>query len=740
MKRSLPRTKVLSRLLFPPAAVLVMTTASAAQPTLLDTVTILGDSEDQLKKTGSIHKVEKKTLEQWRYSDVHRVLEDAAGVYVRQEDGYGLRPNIGMRGSGSDRSKKVALMEDGILFAPAPYSAPAAYYFPLMARMQSVEVFKGPAAILYGPNTVGGAINFVSRDIPGLDDDDDTKGAVDLALGSDAFGKLHGFYGDSQERFGWLIEGVHLESDGFKDLDGGGDTGFDKNDVLLKLRFNSDPDADTYHQFDVKVGYADEVSDETYLGLTDADFKGNPNRRYAASAQDNMEWDHQQYSINHYFDPGGNYAINTTLYRREFFRIWDKLNGFGGDAPELSTILDDPDSPVNSIFYDVLTGSSDSLGANQTLILGANEREFVAQGIQTQIEWMPEIAGLIHDVRMGIRYHEDQIKRNHTEQGYQMVSGELVHDGNPTRTTTLNKATADALAIYLHDEVNIGDLTISGGLRTEIIDTEFTNRQTGETVSRSDDILIPGIGLNYRTSPNLRVLAGVHKGFVPVPPGSGDEVDPEESINYEFGLRYSSDALRAEAIGFFNDYSNLSGSCTFSSGCATDQLDLGFNAGEIDIWGLELEAAKTFATGIEGRWRFPVSMAYTYTTSEFKNSFTSPQPDLKDVQEGDELPYLPEHQLTIKAGVTRYRWRAAVALKYMSEMRTIAGTGDAPADEKTDSQTIVDLTMDYQVTPKSQVYLTVDNVFEDEAIVARRPYGARPGKPQTFMVGYKQNF
>ncbi|MCG8382947.1 MAG: TonB-dependent receptor [Gammaproteobacteria bacterium] len=707
----------------------------------LDAVVITGDAETRQRTPGSVHKIDQQALEQWKHTDIHRVLEEVPGVYVRGEDGWGLRPNIGMRGAGSDRSKKIALMEDGILFAPAPYSAPAAYYFPLMPRMQSVEVFKGPAAIQYGPNTVGGAINFVSRDIPGSEEDEeDLNGAIDLALGNYAYGKLHGYYGESTDRYGWLLEGVHLQSDGFKELDGGGDTGFDKNDILFKARFNSDFSADIYHQFDLKIGYADEESDETYLGLTDDDFDANPLRRYAASQLDNMSWDHQQYSLNHYMDPGGSYALNTTIYRREFSRVWDKLNGFSGGAPDLQEILSDPYSPVNSIFYEVLTGQSDSLTPTETLLMGANARDFIAQGIQTQIEWEPEIAGYVHEIRAGLRYHEDEIIRNHSERGFLMQSGEMVHDGNPTRFTTRNRASAEALALHLHDDVTFGDLTLSGGVRAELIETDFINRLTGDLISRSDDVIIPGLGISYKTTPNLRLLAGVHKGFVPVPPGSDPEVEPEESINYEFGLRFSSGDLRAEAIGFFNDYSNLTGVCTFSSGCATSELDLGFNAGEVDIWGLEAVLEKTFASSIQGRLEFPVKLIYTWTTSEFKNAFTSPRPDLRDVNVGDELPYLPEHQLTLKAGVSRHQWRGAVAFTYVAEMRTSAGTGEPADNERTDQQTIVDLTLDYQLTNRSQIYFSADNLFDDEAIVARRPFGARPGKPRTLSMGYKMNF
>jgi outer membrane receptor for Fe3+-dicitrate len=115
---------------------------------------------------GSAHRVDEETLERFEYDNVERVLAEVPGVSTRGEDGYGLRPNIGMRGASSDRSAKVTLMEDGVLFAPAPYAAPAAYYFPMSTRLVGVEVFKGPAATRFGPQTVGGAINLLTRRVP----------------------------------------------------------------------------------------------------------------------------------------------------------------------------------------------------------------------------------------------------------------------------------------------------------------------------------------------------------------------------------------------------------------------------------------------------------------------------------------------------------------------------------------------------------------------------------------------
>ena len=102
---------------------------------------------------GALHVISQEELERYSYTDPLRVLRTVSGVNIQEEDGYGLRPNIGMRGSGTERSARITIMEDGILMAPAAYSAPAAYFFPSIARMQSIEVLKGSSQIAFGPQT-----------------------------------------------------------------------------------------------------------------------------------------------------------------------------------------------------------------------------------------------------------------------------------------------------------------------------------------------------------------------------------------------------------------------------------------------------------------------------------------------------------------------------------------------------------------------------------------------------------
>src|SRR5687768_7393277 len=216
---------------------------------------------------GSAQYISPKEIQKFSYTDINRTLRAVPGVNMQEEDGFGLRPNIGLRGTGVERSSKITIMEDGILMAPAPYADPAAYYFPTIGRMQGVEIIKGSSQINYGPFTTGGAINLISTQIP-----EDFSGRINLLAGNFGGKSLHAFVGNAHKNVAYSAESFQYSSDGFKQLDGGGNTGFDKKDYLAKFRLNSNEDAKVYQSLTFKVGQASETSNETYLGLTENDF------------------------------------------------------------------------------------------------------------------------------------------------------------------------------------------------------------------------------------------------------------------------------------------------------------------------------------------------------------------------------------------------------------------------------------------------------------------------------------
>ena len=289
------------------------TTAMGTPVTLNEVVlearVIFGSKFVARNRTGSSYYISPEEIAKFNYTDVSRVLRAVPGVNVVEEDGFGLRPNISLRGTSPERSAKITIMEDGVLIAPAPYSAPAAYYFPTIARMQAVEVLKGSSQVQYGPYTTGGAINMLSTEVP------ESFGAfLNTSYGSFQSARLHAQFGDSRKNFGYAIEYLNYSSDGFKNLDGGGATGFNKNDLVAKFRVNTNPEARVRQALELKFQYADEDSDETYLGLTQNDFEDEPFRRYAGSQEVLMTTEHMQFALTHTLDLSDNFRITTVGY------------------------------------------------------------------------------------------------------------------------------------------------------------------------------------------------------------------------------------------------------------------------------------------------------------------------------------------------------------------------------------------------------------------------------------------
>jgi Fe(3+) dicitrate transport protein len=686
---------------------------------------------------GSAYLINNKKLERTEYDDPLAVLQTVPGVYVRTEDGVGLRPNIGLRGTNPNRSSKVALMEDGIPFAPAPYSAPAAYYFPLVTRMYQVRVLKGPATIVYGPQTVGGAIDFLTRPIPAS-----PSGAVDMALGQYGYGKFHAWYGTSNESDGFLLEAVHLRDDGFKHLPDDTDTGSYRNEWMVKASHAFDPSSSQKNELRLKATYSEEDSNETYMGITDADFRADPLQRYPTSKQDRMQWNRTAVVLTHELEPTRTMRLTTSVYRNDFHRVWRRVKGFR--AASIDDVLLNPDSSaLNQHLYGVLTGQEDSTGSPQdTLLHGPNDRTFVSQGVQTIALFKPKTGPIAHRIEYGLRLHYDRVERLQSENGYLVIDGELIPDGSPTVVTEYNEASTESAALYVVDAVTWETVTFIPGVRIEFWRWNSTNKATQMDDGGASRVVIPGAGAHWAILPELGVLAGAYRGFSPPPPEiqpvpEGVSHESELSVNYEVGVRYGDAPARAELIGFYNDYSNLTDICTNSSGCVDQNLDRQFSAGRAKIYGLEAHAEHEPRFGAV---TFPLAVSYTLTYAEFLQRFDSQDPMWGSVLPGDELPYVPRHQLNAQAGVETAKVGGYAAINYVAMMREEAGA--EPMDEAlvTDEQIVIDVGAHYRVLEPLDLYLNVRNLFDSAAIVARRPFGARPNAPRWVQVGAKVKF
>lgn len=697
----------------------------------LQTVKILGGRESYVEP-GSIYQVSQEELENKKTLNVHEVLKDIPGVSIQQEDGLGLRPNIGLRGTHPHRSKKITILEDGVLIGPAPYSAPAAYYFPLFSKITGVEVYKGPSSIKYGPNSIGGAINLLTRDFSNKN-----TTQIDYSYGSFNTHKAGVWHSGKSKDLNWLAEYNRASSEGFKDLPGGGNTGFEKNDVMLKGRYKFDSKKERI--LDFKYSWSDETSNETYLGLTDADFRVDPYSRYESSRADRLDWEHKQYQVKFFNEWSKNIFSDLTVYRNEFTRKWDKLNGFADGTIDLRDVMNSP-TGQNADLLEVLKGERDSNPSEQ-LRFGINDRDYISQGISIETRFSTIQKNYTNHLDVGLLYHNDEIERSHFLQDAAIVSGRTSKETAFTDTDNSNIDSTVANRLFVMNTFENNKFLVRLGGRFERVENDRFDKITNvETNSKTEDFFVPGLGVSYKINPANLIFTGINRGYTLPGPGQSNQIEPEEAINYEIGYRYKG-LFFLELVGFYSDYKNLLGTCSFSSGCNSGELDVQFNGGEATIFGTE------FLTGTEITYKeaaFPVRLSATYTDASFASNILSTNREWggnsanpESIVSGDPLPYIPELSASLTVGLKYkkissnlfYNWKSRIFDQAASNGRI-----EIP------SFSTLNINSRYQWSKKLGLYLNIENILGNEYISSARPFGFRPGAPRWINLGAQYTF
>ena len=570
-----------------------------------------------------------------------------------------------------------------------------------------------------------------------------------MFAGSDQTFDGYARYGRTLNQFGFLLESLIKETDGFKTLDQGAaqdrdrnhssNTGFELQDFVGKARWSSRAEASLQQLFELKLGDVRQTGNETYLGLTEDDFLESPYRRYIASSQDRIDTDHQQFQLRHFLRVGTNADLTSTIYRNDFFRNWFKNESTHGVSN--GQILAEPDD--HSLELAWLRGELDS--PPDVFVLRNNRRRYRAEGFQTALALGFDQDTVTQQLEVGLRVHRDYEDRFQEDDRFGIRDGALMLTSQGLPGSQSNRlARAEALAVFVEDRVQMGRWTFTPGMRLERIRTERLDYVKGDplrlttTGQRENSMTewIPGLGASFQLTDRWVVLAGAHRGFAPPSPSSREQVEPEESSNFELGLRYFEGRKRFEVIGFVSDYSNLLGADTASGGgMGTEEQ---WNGGAVDLGGLE--------ASFSNRWTAPrfdivASANYTFTRGEFSSSFETGFADWAPfVEAGDHLPYLAEHQFSIEAGLQAPKWELFLSANYFGEMRTRAGQGAIPSGEGIEQRTVFDLAGAISLGERLRLRLKVRNLSDEVYVAARRPYGLRPGLPRTLLAGFELGF
>lgn len=696
---------------------LTLQAGSLAEEVVVNYTRIAGTPEVAERIPGSVEVLDKQLIETSRAFTTSEVLRKAAGVNVRDEEGFGLRPNIGIRGLNPTRSTKVLLLEDGIPLTYAPYGDNASYYHPPIDRFETVEILKGSGQILYGPQTVGGVINFITRNPPVK-----PSGSLTLVGGNRNFFDGHAAYGGTWKNTGLLFDYTRKQGEGSRD-----NTRSGLNDFNVK----SISTLGARQALTFKFNYYGEDSNVTYSGLREDEYRANP--RGNPFRNDFFYGDHYGASATHALIFNSNVVLTTNFYGSFFKRHWWRQSSNSGQRP--NRLNADPDCRSMA-------------DLNTTCGNEGRLRQYYFIGLEPRLHVTHNLFGIRSEADFGFRAHyETQQRRQENGDLPTSRSGSLVEN---------NERRNQAYSGFAQNRFIFADWTITPGVRIEHIEYQRTNRLANNGLGVSGQTaltqVIPGLGISYSPTPKLIVFAGAHRGFAP--PRTEDiinnttggviELDPELSWNYEIGMRTTPmNGVNLEATLFRLDYENQIVPASLAGGVGATLT----NGGETLHQGLELSGRINSAAIARTPHNFYLRTAYTFLpTAKFTGTRLSSVGGFANVSvTGNRLPYAPEHMLNATLGYAHPTGFDAlveavyVARQFADDLNTVTPSPDGQRG-LLPSYTIWNATANYNVeSMHTTFFVTVKNVF-DHLYIADRSRGILPGTPRLVQAGFKFNF
>ena len=671
---------------------------------------VVSGTEAARRIPGSVDVLDLALLENTRFVTTAEVLRKAPGVHVRDEEGFGLRPNIGVRGLNPTRSSRVLLLEDGIPLTYAPYGDNAAYYHPPIERFERVELLKGSGQIAYGPMTVGGVINYVTPAPPAR-----SSGSATIAGGTRGFVNAQAGWGTTVGRTGVQLDVMRKQGDGARE-----NIFSSLNDITAKLVTRLTP----RHAVTLRGSYFTEDSNLTYSGLRDDEYRANP--RQNPFSNDFFYVDRAGASATHAFTITRSLAATTNVYMSNFRRHWWRQSSNSAQRPN------DAGDPACGGMANLHT----TCGNEGRL------RSYVVWGVEPRLRAVTQLGAISSETDLGVRAHfEDQDRRQENGATPSARSGRLVEN---------NRRLNQAYAGFVQNRFTAGPVSVTPGIRVERVLYERTNRLLDVTGRTALTEVIPGIGVAYSPAARHTLFGGVHRGFTPPrtediinnTTGGAIDLEPERSWNYEAGFRAGPyRGISVDGAFFRMDYENQIVPATLAGGIGAALT----NAGQTLHQGVETSLRADTAALTGSRHNVYLRTAYTWLPiARFAGARYSSVPGFSTTPvTGNRLPYAPEHLLTAGAGYAHpSRWdvNAEVVLlgnQFADDLNTVAGTADGQRG-LLPGYPLFSANANYPLG-RTVLFLAVRNVF-DRTEIADRSRGIMPTAPRTVHVGFKLRF
>ena len=731
-------------------------------PILMAKLEIISKTENSYEDLpGAATVIDAQVLKKLNPIGTQEILEYVPGVSGFADDGIGnSRISIGIRGLNPRRSPRVLILEDGIPIQPAVYIYPNMYYNPPAERIDQVEIIKGSGSILYGPQTMGGVINYFTKRPR-----NELGGLLKLTGGENGYSSIFSEYGGIQ-LFGKKSRGelqlLYKRGDGFRD-----NNAFQQFNSTFKLNYRQSDSKNVY----LKTNINYENSNATYTGLTEWSFENNP--RFNPKEDDNFDVFRAALDVIQTEKISSKISKSTSTFFNFFDRKWwreydmfirpESLN----ESNEYSA-----EDEVSKDGENGLSGWKDQTielvrvgnGINNFGIL----RKFYVAGHESSYDIEHKLFNIPAKMNIGFRLYWERFEDDRKEGGsptdrdgvYFEPIGPDSFDiiGNPA-VNVLGKShhyETRALSGYVQESFSAGIFNFRPGLRYEVFEQERIDRLNGSSYQdQTETVILPGFSLSADLY-GMKLFGGVHRGYTPPSSGAinidmilvdyvdnGLDVLPEKSWNKEIGVKGRFPIIDFEVSGFHVDIENL---------IAAARATAFKNLGKVRTMGVESRASiylSTFSSLLPN-----INVVHTLMDSEVIEGSLSASLGKTDIA-GNKLPYVPRNTLIIG---TESAFSDKVALrfdcKYVSKVYTdfenIESTQNKGIQGTIDPYTIFNLSANYEINKKINLFLSGKNILDTVYIgsrlhsnpIKKEPSvssGILPGPRRQINVGIEYN-
>ena len=652
------------------------------------------DQGAALRQPGAVSLVGLEELQLRQPRSTEEMLRNVPGVTVKPEEESAIVATIGMRGL-SSADYKTLILEDGVPVAPGLFVGNGRYYNPRVQHMEGIEVLKGAASLRYGPSTIGGVINYISRQ---------PADGVQLSVRGGSFNTREASVeAGATSRSGDAVFGVlatREESDGFMDK------GFEMSDITFKTGV--------------------QLADNQSVSLKVSDYKSDANisyygvflNEYRNESRDNPAPDdwflsgRRAVDINYEWRVSDSLRLNTLLYTSETWRDYWR--------------------------FGVNNAASAAAGSwVQTDSLNGNNRAFERTGLESRLQWQHSLFGLQSDTELGVRYMTES-----------MDDVTIAAVRATPRTGAVNKDVrdaADSLALYGQNRLQLTEtVAVTAGLRIENYEqTRKDRRRTpaqGTSAGSDNTEYLPGLGLTWQTAPQLQLFASIYKAFSPALNAdaldalSDQELDAERSVNMELGLRGGDGRISYEMAAFRMDFDNqiipANSNSQFqrTNGGATLHQGLEFGAG--------MELGNGFS--VDGNATWIPDAEFDGNRYSATGAITTP--------DGNRITYTPEWTANLSLNHQIGGLRSSVSLHHTGEQFTDVQNTVAIRENLTgfftgriDSYTLLDINAVYEVNSQLTLSASIKNLTDRRYIASLRQ-GIYVGTERAVNAGFVYKF